>query len=725
MRRHVVAIFAWAACALTGLHAAAAPKPTLTALSSEPRYVAGGDVLVGLAGLPAGTASVRFQVNGAPAQVARREVGADGELTALIGGLRPGRNRISARWGAARADLAVFDHPLSGPVFPGTRIRLLSCMTEESGLGPAQDRDCSAPTRIAYFYRSTAGVFKPLPSRDARPADLASVTRDGTLTPYIVRVESGVVDRSIYRIAVLDDPAGASPDQRTWRPSKAWNQRLVVFFGGGCGAHYAQGGDSVEAVLSDLELSRGFAYAVSPTLVNQQFCSPLIQAEALMMIKQHFIKAYGPPVWTLGGGASGGSIQQYAIAEMFPGLLDGIQPGASFPDSELQPPSDCQLLAAAYARDPERWTKDKQDAVNGATASTCADWGQTFAHNLQTAPGPKNLSDPLSALVESAGHERIATPFPCDVRDPGLLYDRTRNPRGLACSQYDMQANQLGRDRTGKGLRPFDNVGVQYGLAALNAGAIAPDDFLALNATVGGYDRDGEITARRSVGDLLAIRNAYATGLENSGGGGLGRVPIITLRNYMDSLPAGSAAAIHDRLEDLIIRARLRRANGSADNQVILTTGLRSSVDLNSVALDLASRWLDALAADPAPPSLRKLAADKPADAVDACWTPAGEKIVEAASLSPAARCNQFYPLHGEPRMVAGEGLANDVMKCRLRPPRRADYPANMTPAEFARLKSVFPLGVCDYAKPSLGFTPYRDPFFAVAARASGSGAEP
>lgn len=703
--------------ALTLASPADAAQLALRLLSSAPDKVAGGDALVELTG-SAGAGATTLLVNGAPAHQVRQDTGPRGERILLIDGLKPGRNVISARSGPAHVSLTVVNHPLSGPILPGTAIPLLSCMTQESGLGAATDADCSAPTKIEYFYRTTAGAFRQLPGREARPSDLASVTRDGAQAPYIVRVESGVVDRSIYRIAVLDDPAQVPADVRAWRPSKAWNGRLVVFFGGGCGAHYAQGGDTVDAVLSDLELSRGYAYAVSPTLVNQQFCSPLIQGEALMMIKQHFIKAYGPPVWTLGSGASGGSIQQLAIAEMFPGLLDAIQPGASFPDSQLQPPSDCQLLATAYARNPQRWTQPMRDAVNGATASTCADWGQTFAHNFETAPGPKDLTSPLTALVESAGHERIPTPFACDVRDTKRLYDETSNPGGLACSQYDMQANQLGHGPDGRGLRPFDNVGVQYGLAALNAGAITIDDFLDLNAQVGGYDRDGRIVAERSQGDVRAIRNAYATGLQNGGGGGLSLTPIIALRNYMDTLPAGSAAAIHDRLEDFVIRARLSRANGSADNQVILTTGARSSVDLRVVSLDLASRWLDAMTADPAPNSLRKVVANKPADAVDTCWTPAGDKIVEPADLAATSRCNQLYPLHGEPRMVAGEGLTNDIAKCQLRAPRRADYPATMTSAQFARLTSVFPAGVCDYTLPGVGFSPFRDPLFALSADA-------
>ena len=46
-----------------------------------------------------------------------------------------------------------------------------------------------------------------------------------------------------------------------------------------------------------------------------------------MMIKQHFIKRYGLPEWTMGIGGSGGSIQQLLIGQNFPGRRDGLLPG--------------------------------------------------------------------------------------------------------------------------------------------------------------------------------------------------------------------------------------------------------------------------------------------------------------------------------------------------------------------------------------------------------------
>jgi hypothetical protein len=135
---------------------------------------------------------------------------------------------------------------------------------------------------------------------------------------------------------------------------------------------------------------------------------------------------------------------------------------------------------------------------------------------------------------------------------------------------------------------------------------------------------------------------------------------------------------------------------------------------MKGMALDLATRWLDAMAADPRPLSFEKVVADKPADAKDTCWTPEGTKLVEIASLEPGARCNQLYPPHLEPRMIAGEGLTNDVWKCQLQAPARAMYPATMTDAEFIRIKEVFTQGVCDYRRPGVGYTPYRGPLAAL-----------
>lgn len=107
---------------------------------------------------------------------------------------------------------------------------------------------------------------------------------------------------------------------------------------------------------------------------------------------------------------------------------------------------------------------------------------------------------------------------------------------------FDHVINAYGRDpSTGFARRPIDNIGVQYGLAALNAGKISIDQLLDLNEKIGGYDydNDGKIVPARSVADPLALRAAYQTGRVTFGGAGLTMVPIIDVRPYRDMPPNG------------------------------------------------------------------------------------------------------------------------------------------------------------------------------------------
>ncbi len=129
-------------------------------------------------------------------------------------------------------------------------------------------------------------------------------------------------------------------------------------------------------------------------------------------------------------------------------------------------------------------------------------------------------------------------------------------------------------------------------------------------------------------------------------------------------------------------------------------------VDLSSLALDAMTKWLDAMAADPAPLSIDKVVKAKPAEATDAYWTKDGKKVEEKASWDGEGGFNATYPVHLEPRLVAGQPPANDIMKCQLKPVTASDYQVKFTPAQLKRLKKIFPDGVCDYQKPGVGQVP-------------------
>jgi hypothetical protein len=431
---------------------------------------------------------------------------------------------------------------------------------------------------------------------------------------------------------------------------------------------------------------------ISTELVNQQHGNAVLQGEALMMLKEYFIERYGVPKWTVGYGGSGGAIQQLVITEIYPGLLDGLQPTLSFPDSSLHT-ADAGLLQNFWKKsDPAVWADAKKAAVEGFTKGTSAAWERSFV--------------PVLTATNAKG---------CAMNDAGKIYDPVKNPKGARCTMQEMRVNIYGRDpKTGFARKPQDNVGLQYGLAALNDGAISVDEFLELNEKIGGNDIDGNFVPQRSVGDPIALRALYASGLINSGGGGLANVPILHARPYTD--PIGD---IHDRHRDLTIRARLQRANGRSDNQVIwigpararnqaAQGGQEGGVELAALSLDTVNRWLDDMAADPAPLSTDKVVRHKPDEAVDACWDAEGKKIAETASFDGKGKCNALYPVHSEPRLVAGAPLANDVNKCRLKPIDFSDYKATFTEAQKARMRAVFSTGVCDFSKPGVGQGPIK-----------------
>ncbi len=657
-------------------------------LSSKAEYVTGGDALVEFRALDgARAANLRLTVDGKPAQ-GRVTLDPDGNLVrAHLENLKAGRNVVLATDGfGTTAEIELTNYPKDGPIFSGPHMTPYECRTVESGLGEPLDDNCNAAARTDYFYKSTDGDFKRFaPGNFDLPTDIAQIhSLNGQSVPYLVEVQSGVINRSVYRIAI-PRTLGVEPALDAEKPNHVgWNGRLAVTFGGGCGTKYNQGSNSVESVLSDLYLSRGFAFMNSTELVNNQHCNQVLQGETLMMLKEHFIESYGVPKWTVGTGGSGGAIQQLGITQMYPGLLDGIQPSAAYPDSTLHT-SDCGLIENFFRNEGASWSKDAKQAVEGFYVDTCASWERSFV--------------PTTFAENARG---------CDLSDETLVYNSKTNRSGVRCTVQEMRANIYGVDpATGFARKPQDNIGVQYGLKALNDGVITVGQFVLLNEKIGGYDIDGHLVPQRVAGDPIAIKNAYASGLMNSGGGGLANVPILSYRWYTDTM-----SDIHSRERDLTIRARLERANGNADNHVIWIAGRETHpnrndggpvADLASAALDVMTEWLDGMAADPAPLSPGKVAAHKPTAAVDAFWTGEAIKTPAVMDWDASSPVNQVYPINLEPRLVAGAPLTNDIFKCQLKPIDWSEYNAEFAPSQKRRMERVFPEGVCDWSKIGAG----------------------
>ncbi len=294
-----------------GASGAGSAAPAVEALSTLPQYVSGGDVLVEirLHDDAASLKHLRIEANGRDVSASFRTM-PDGSLRGLVDGLALGENEIVARANGQgkgtppgrSATLRIVNHPISGPMFSGPQQEPFFCETVQNGLGPALDADCSAPTQVRYVYRTTAGAFATLADPAVKPADLAQTTTlDGRTVDYVVRIEKGVIDRAVYEIAALFDPA-APPSPFVDEPG--WNGRLVYTFGGGCNVGYHQGQGN-GGVLTDLFLARGYAVASSSLNVYDNNCSEVISAEVALMVKEHFAETYGKPsvhdrLWRLG-----------------------------------------------------------------------------------------------------------------------------------------------------------------------------------------------------------------------------------------------------------------------------------------------------------------------------------------------------------------------------------------------------------------------------------------
>ena len=693
-------------------------------LSNRGDLLSGGDALIEIT-LEAGEepAALDLRLNGQPvnAQFARRS---NGRVLGRLQGLAIGRNQFSAALpGASRAEIELRNHPLSGPIFSGPQVQPWECTTADAGLGEAQDPQCNAPPQIAYFYipedetqnlqcelplgsipagtlvdivqalnpvevdtdalvdvleavldpveSAETPCFQPYDPADP-PDDVAlTTTQDGLEVPFIVRLETGTMNRGIYSIAVLADPAAA---WEPWAPQPAWNRKLMYLFSVGCGAKYTQGAPA-SVLKEDSKLGRGFMVATSSLNVLGSNCNTVTSAEAVMMLKEHIIERYGELRYTIGSGCSGGSIGQHMIANTYPGLVDGILPKCSFEDTwtignEIL---DCTWLVNYFDNAPAGlWPVAnlplQQALVDGHQLySSCRLFVDKFTHVL----------DPRS-----------------DCRGPAAeRYDPVDNPAGCRGTLQDLQVGIFGRRASdGFARTPQDNVGIQYGLRALNAGQISVEQFLDLNEKVGGMDIDANFTPERKQADPEALPIVYRSGQVNDARR-LNQVPIIDLRASLN-------AEIHTDFHSYGMRARLEKVHGHADNQVIWTAPLVTA--LLPDGFGLIDEWLAAIEADDsADPLPEKVLRHKPAEAADACFA-------EDVRIDDPAICQRLFPHYAEARIAAGSPLAHDVMKCQLKPLDPADYPDPLPfdGEQWARLQAIFPDGVCDWSVPGVAQQP-------------------
>ena len=682
-------------CLFGAGQASASGEVELEVVSSRPDMASGGSSLVQALVPPSGDpAALTVALDGNDVTPSFRVVpGNRRKLRALIN-LSGVDAVIASLPGHTQAKLLIVDHSANGPILSGIRQTPFVCETPGGAINPA---DCNTTTKVEYRYRleSSGGwvtVTNPsqIPAVPLLRSTTTAPTGDlpgGETVPQAIRVETGTFNRANYRIGFLIDPANPN------LPGPGWNGRLIYGFGGGCTGGFVQGpvsNDNTFLRLSDV--LGGYATAGSSQNVFGTRCSDSVSAETVSMVKEHFIEAFGEPDFVLGKGGSGGAMAQQMIGNNFPGLLDGLQVSNSFTDNAFPGNQlmDCRLIDEFLAS-PEAvgWSTEQKRAVKGLARETaCAVVYAAFGANFFDPGG--------SCPLELA---------------PNTVFDSNTNPIGTRCLVYDGNVNVYGVDPVG-GLtrRPVDNIGVQYGLDPLKRGVITVEQFLDLNDGVGGISQyDGVSVPARSTATTEALRRAYDSGQLNEGGAGLATTPIIDNRTYSIETEDNGHQIIHA----LSMRERLLAGNGnpdgngSAGTQVIWTSPQSLDDSLQLLTMD---RWLTGVRNDTSDKSKREKVLDnRPATisgspaAMDACFSNAtGSLIAQETQTDDSGACGTTFPSASGPRIEAGQPLANDILKCQLKPADHSEYGVALTGPQLARLQTIFPQGTCDNSRPGV-----------------------
>lgn len=620
---------------------------------------------------------------------------------------------------------------------------------EENGVKNKQrllghSKDCLLNTRLDYFYKiKDKNDFRELP-KDDFPKDMDWVERDGKRIPFVLRVERGTINRFVYMLAMLANPA----DPVTRTHSHYWNNKLIYHFKGGVGIGKRQGKMSLNRVGSRLvaQLAQGYALAGSSGNVTSNHYNMWLAANTADMVKAQFVARYGQPDYTVGIGGSGGAVQQYLIAQNKPGLLDALIPQYSYPDMITQSiwALDCELLEYYFdvtARNNKRWrVQENRSLVMGVSASSEVEhefkkyyrWARIAGFGLRLPGLPKGATEcskswrGLAPLTNNPHYSHRAHHY-----SPAIA----ANER---FSHWHDLAHVYGVDEHGYANRTHDNTGVQYGLAALKRGDITPAEFFHLNANIGSWKPPADMVqeklwvltgddslagvsiwsdhnmrktpgspvplwvfernrtdmvkvAPRSQGNPDAIAAAY-----RSGHVFLGNIdiPVIDVRHYLDP-----ELDMHHSYATQSVWLRMQAAKGNADNMVIWQSG--KPFNPSDKAFVVLDEWLNT--------------GQRPASAQDTCWTNSGELIAEGSEVwngawrgnSNTGVCLQRYPAFRSPRHVAGAPLTGELFQCERIPVElavsRGIYGTLDMRPYMVMLKVVFPDGVCDYERGDAG----------------------
>ncbi len=168
---------------------------------------------------------------------------------------------------------------------------------------------CGVPTRVDYFYLATDGNFRLYDK--ANPASsVHQIPVNGQLVDFIVRVETGTLNKFLYTIAMLA-PFGEQTTTPEQLNNQAWNGNLLYYFRGGVGIGHWQGQAAwsgglwgAERAIFPQMLAAGYAIATSSGNETGVHYNMRLAEEIAFMVTEHFEEIYGEPGYTIGIGGS-------------------------------------------------------------------------------------------------------------------------------------------------------------------------------------------------------------------------------------------------------------------------------------------------------------------------------------------------------------------------------------------------------------------------------------
>ncbi len=602
-------------------------------------------------------------------------------------------------------------------------------------------QDCRHATAASYYYRDRRfQKFLPL-NDEVAPENIDQIEYQGRLIDFVVRLETGTINRYFYAIAALrgDQETLAAPSDQYW------NGRLVYQFRGGVGIGKRQGNFKPKDVLRrrEKQLAQGYAVVYSTANQTSNHYNMWLAEDTALRVKKQFVSLYGDPLYTVGIGGSGGAIQQYLLAQNNPEIIDAAIPLYSYPDMVTQTiyVMDCEPLE--YYFDVTDSMNDRWQTWGGRSLVEGLSYSEDSTNHFKAVTGLATLFQgafPSTDFLKGGSNECVSawrglTPL---IHNPNFVHFKANFAASVAekvqWTHWGDLKPYYGVDSQGFANSTWDNVGVQYGLLALRNGQIGVEEFLRLNAQLGGWKQaeemederlwllDGElfpvdlsfwshqnlnlsedgaeVPAARTEGSVRAMEAAYRSGHVFLGHLG---IPIIDVRHYLDPV-----LDMHHASASFMTRSRFIKGQGHARNQAIWMAP--KAHEPQNEAFAVIDQWMLNILLKPE----RGVVGNKPFAAQDKCFDEQGRIIARGANVwdgewnnSEKGSCMMEYPITKTSREIAGAPISGDIFKCHRQSVSdaisRGEYgELDMWPY-LEQLENIFPEGVCDYSLADMG----------------------